>query len=70
MNNNLSDDQIFTEFILPAVQKQYPFSKIVALKRIRDGFRVGFLKVLNNPESGIIQNWMIINNEPVLISEN
>jgi hypothetical protein len=70
MNSNLTDEQIFSDIIIPAIRKDFPLSKIIALKRVRDGFRVGFLRLLNNPNSGIIQTWMLINNEPVLINEN
>jgi hypothetical protein len=68
--NNLSDQQIFTDLILPRVKENFPDSKIIALKRVRDGFRVGFIRTSTDPNSGMIQTWMIINNEAVLISEN
>jgi hypothetical protein len=68
--NHLSDDQIFSNLILPEVKKHFPLSKIIAAKRVRDGFRVGFLRVLDDPSTGIIQNWMIINQQAVLVSEN
>ncbi|GAC1426355.1 MAG: hypothetical protein NVS1B13_10540 [Flavisolibacter sp.] len=68
--NHLSDDQIFSNLILPQVKKYFPLSKIIAAKRVRDGFRVGFLRILDDPSTGIIQTWMIINQQPVLISEN
>jgi hypothetical protein len=68
--NNLSDQQIVAEIILPKVKETFPLAKIIGIKKVKDSFRIGLLKILNNPNSGIIQSWMIINHEPVLISEN
>ena len=68
--NNLSEQQIISEIILPKVREAFPLAKIIGIKKVKDCFRIGLLKVLNNPNSGIIQSWMIINHEPVLISEN
>jgi len=68
--HNFSDHQIFTDLILPKVKEAFPDSRIIALKRVRDGFRVGFVRSSSDPNSGMIQTWMIINQEPVLVCEN
>lgn len=68
--HHLSDHDIFLQMILPEVKKNYPESRIIDYKKVNDEFRVGLIRQRKKPNSGMIQTWMILNNQAVLISLN
>jgi hypothetical protein len=68
--SNHSYQKAFNDLILPKIRAAFPQSKIVNHCKQGDEYRVGFLRKTTEPRSGIIQSWMIINHEAVLINNN
>jgi hypothetical protein len=65
-----SDDELFSDLILPIIKEKYPLSKINYYKRVKDGLRVYFLRMRTHPNSEVNLTYLILKNEIVQVSEN
>jgi hypothetical protein len=68
--NHLSERQVFIQFILPKLKKDFPESSIMDFIKTGDEFKVGIYVDGDNKKSRVIQHWMIVNGEAIFVSTN
>ncbi|HEU0063627.1 MAG TPA: hypothetical protein VFQ58_01300 [Flavisolibacter sp.] len=67
---NLSDRDVFVQYILPQLKKDFPDSSIMEFVKEGDEYKVGIYIEADNKKSRIIQRWMIVREQAIFISSN